>query len=130
MPPFILIVEDHQNLREMLTAALTLHGYRIAQAADAREALLLLWQRASTGHAPDLILLDLEMPDGVQFLEHLQGPWTIWPRPLLVLMTATGAAVSLPYPLLRKPFQIKDILSVLHQLLSDSGKASGKVESQ
>ena len=117
MPPSILIVEDHQNLREMLTAALTLHGYRIAQAADAREALLLLWQRASTGHAPDLILLDLEIPDGFQFLEHLWGPWTIWPRPLLVLMTATSRPLSLPYPVLRKPFQVKDLLTLVQQVL-------------
>lgn len=120
MSPSILIVDDHQSLREMLTAALTLHGYQVEQAVDGREALLLLWKSASTGHAPALILLNLEMPgmDGYQFLERLKGPWLIWPRPRIILMTATSATVPLPYPLLRKPFQVRDLLILVEWVLA------------
>lgn len=119
MPPFILIVEDHQDLRDMLTTALTLHGYQIKAAADGSAALLLLWRSASTGQVPELILLDLEMPgmDGYQFLEQLKGPWLIWPRPRLVLMTATSRPLSLPYPVLRKPFSLQTLVALLQHLL-------------
>ena len=54
----LLLVEDDGPTRASVAANLVGHGYRVAEAADAREALR-LWDAAR----PDLILLDLGLPD-------------------------------------------------------------------
>ena len=46
-------------MRRFLRAALESHGYRLVEAATAREGLA-----QATGRNPDLILLDLGLPDG------------------------------------------------------------------
>lgn len=61
MNPFsILLVEDDTILRESLQTALSA-GYRVLAAASVSQALTLMQQ------APDLALLDLNLPDGSGF---------------------------------------------------------------
>lgn len=54
----LLLVDDDDNLRSMLEAALRHHGYEVVTAGSGREALGL----AGT-EQPDLIVLDVMMPD-------------------------------------------------------------------
>jgi two-component system KDP operon response regulator KdpE len=54
----ILIVEDESQIRILLRAALQRAGYRVVEAATARQAL-----NAKAIDNPDLILLDLGLPD-------------------------------------------------------------------
>src|SRR5207244_2354453 len=65
-PRAVLIVEDHQDIRMTLAWLLRVEGFRVATAADGREALNVLRE----GPLPDLIVLDLRMPvmDGWEFL--------------------------------------------------------------
>ena len=56
--PTILVVEDDEETRAALRRELTLRGYRTVEAADGREAL-----RAWESRRPDLVLLDLGLPD-------------------------------------------------------------------
>jgi chemosensory pili system protein ChpA (sensor histidine kinase/response regulator) len=73
----ILIVEDDDANREFLRAFLEGEGFAVATARDGRDALVWLNGR----WAPDLVLLDLEMPrmSGWEFiqaadrLEHLEA---------------------------------------------------------
>ena len=53
----ILIVEDNELSRDMLSRRLTKRGYEVATAADGEEGVA----KASTDE-PDLILMDLAMP--------------------------------------------------------------------
>lgn len=57
--PLILIVEDEEPIRRFLRATLESQGYRTREACTARDGLM----QART-HRPDLILLDLGLPDG------------------------------------------------------------------
>jgi two-component system, OmpR family, KDP operon response regulator KdpE len=55
----VLVVEDEPQMRKFIRASLASHGYRIAEAGSATEAVRLI-----TSQNPDLLLLDLGLPDG------------------------------------------------------------------
>jgi two-component system KDP operon response regulator KdpE len=57
--PVVLIVEDDPQMRRMLHTALRSHNYHVVEAATAREGLA-----QAAGRNPDVILLDLGLPDG------------------------------------------------------------------
>ncbi len=61
----ILVVDDAESLRTMVKSYLTQEGYRVVTAANGREALFVARQER-----PDLILLDLMMPElgGFEFI--------------------------------------------------------------
>jgi len=54
----ILLVEDDENIRIMVSAMLESAGYRVIEAANCVNAITL-----ANSHIPDLILLDLGLPD-------------------------------------------------------------------
>ncbi len=54
----LLVVDDEENLRTMLSAALRHHGFEITVASNGREALA-----AVDETKPDLVILDVMMPD-------------------------------------------------------------------
>ena len=56
--PAILIVEDDRSIRNMIAVTLEAEGYTFYTAENGREALL-----ASTSRQPDIVLLDLGLPD-------------------------------------------------------------------
>jgi CheY-like chemotaxis protein len=62
--PGVLVVEDDEDMRIILTQLLEYHGWNTVTASDGVEGLDMLQK-----HRPALILLDLAMPrmDGVQF---------------------------------------------------------------
>ena len=77
--PLILVVEDERQMMRFLRTSLTTHGYRIAEATSATEALA-----QATTRNPDVVLLDLGLPDmdGIEVARQLRG----WSKtPILVL---------------------------------------------
>jgi two-component system, OmpR family, response regulator len=54
----LLIVDDEENLRSMLAAALRHHGFEVSTAANGRDALT-----AVDDKSPDLVVLDVMLPD-------------------------------------------------------------------
>lgn len=83
-PCSVLVVEDDSNTRDMLQRTLSKEGWAVSQATNGREAL---------GHVavsrPDLILLDLMMPemDGFTFVEALRQH-EAWRSIPIVVVTA------------------------------------------
>ena len=68
--PLVLIAEDHEDTRSMLTTLLGLSGYAFTEAADGEEAVQL-----ARALAPDLILMDGGLPgvDGVAATRRIRG---------------------------------------------------------
>ena len=58
MPKIVLIVDDDEHLREIFASMLRFSGYEILEAATGREAV-----NKAISEKPDLILLDIELPD-------------------------------------------------------------------
>src|SRR2546426_8873493 len=86
MAPRILIVEDHQTMREAIRLVLEPEGFEILEAGDGPSAI-----DAVRSGSPDLVLLDLGIPriPGADVLEVLKGdPKTAWVP--VVILTATG----------------------------------------
>ncbi len=67
-PPLVMIVEDDTVSRDMMATMLTKAGWRVTPAENGQKGLELIRQ-----HQPDLILLDLMMPemDGFEFATKL-----------------------------------------------------------
>lgn len=107
----VLIVDDDEGIRETVQLALQMDNHSTALAAHGREALDWLGRHGP----PCLILLDLMMPfiDGWQVIEQLRRDDRFARVPVVVITAFTrdlGSAASLP--ILRKPIELGDLLSV------------------
>jgi two-component system KDP operon response regulator KdpE len=77
--PLVFVVEDESQMRRFLRATLVNHGYRVWETASGQEAL-----RDASTRNPDIILLDLGLPDvdGVEVTRRLREWSTV---PVVVL---------------------------------------------
>jgi two-component system KDP operon response regulator KdpE len=57
--PVVLLIEDEPPMRRFISATLRAHDYHVVEAATAREGLA-----QAAGRNPDVVLLDLGLPDG------------------------------------------------------------------
>ena len=66
----IVVIDDEESVREVVRAYLEKDGFRVFTAADGREGLAL-----AEKHQPDLIVLDLMLPDvsGEEICEEIRG---------------------------------------------------------
>jgi len=78
----ILIVDDSEQNRDLLTRRLERDGHTVSVAATGREALKMLG-----GNSFDLVLLDIMMPEinGYQVLQHLKSDDNISHIPVIML---------------------------------------------
>ena len=116
----ILIVEDEQDIRELLSYNLEKEGYATVQAADGKEGLDLARSRK-----PDLILLDLMLPkmDGLAVCRELErDSGTV--RIPIIMLTARGEVVDriLGFELgaddyVVKPFGVPELLARIRTTL-------------
>ncbi|HUL04379.1 MAG TPA: response regulator [Gemmatimonadales bacterium] len=81
--PVVLVVEDEPQMRRFLRAALESHDYRPVEATTAREGLA-----QASGRNPDLILLDLGLPDGdgIDVTRRIRE----WSRTPIIVLSARG----------------------------------------
>src|SRR5437763_16245832 len=80
-PPKVLVIDDEPQIRTLLKATLTRAGYAVVEASNGREAL-----NAKSIDKPDLVLLDLGLPDrdGLELVTLLRGE----PRSALLVISA------------------------------------------
>ena len=118
-PTSVLVVDDEPQVVWMLQFSLQAEGYETYSARDGRTALEEIRE-----HHPKLMLLDIMMPvmDGWSVLEEMQSlPAADRPRVVVVSARSSlrdrakaaelGADAFVP-----KPFNVDDLLAVLHGL--------------
>jgi CheY-like chemotaxis protein len=121
----ILIVEDAPEIQTLLARLLKSRGYHIDCVSNGLSALEFLH---AAGELPDLILLDLMMPemDGYQFRQRQESEEKLRDIPLVV-MTAGGDIQAKAEQVgaqayLRKPFSsIDTILDTVGRFFSKAG---------
>jgi two-component system, OmpR family, KDP operon response regulator KdpE len=122
---WLLVVEDEEPARRLLRAYLARRGYRVDEAASAREAM-----RAWEAHRPDLVLLDLGLPDldGVEVIRRIRRDAV---TPIIVL-SARGEERDKVAGLeagaddyLSKPFSIGELEARIHAVLRRLGPDVG-----
>ncbi|HEX5529008.1 MAG TPA: response regulator [Methylomirabilota bacterium] len=123
----ILVVEDDDALREVLTVALSRDGHTVDGACDGTEALALLEQQPY-----DLVLSDLRMPrtDGPSLYETLRTRHHFPVRfatklPRVIFMTGNAAEHAeflrgTTDPILEKPFPLRVVRQMVSVLLNAS----------
>lgn len=121
----IVMVEDEPEMRRFIRACLSSRGYQVLEAERAQIALQLI-----TSHNPDLILLDLGLPDldGIAFTRELRE----WCRIPIVVLSARGREEDKVAALdagaddyLTKPFGVNELLARLRVALRHAGEAAG-----
>ncbi|MGA2383857.1 MAG: response regulator [Gemmatimonadales bacterium] len=124
--PLVLVIEDEPQMRRFLKASLESHDYGLVEAVNAREGL-----SQATGRNPDVILLDLGLPDldGIELTRRLRE----WSRTPIIVISARGREQDKIAALdagaddyLTKPFGIGELLARLrvalrHAALPDGG---------
>jgi DNA-binding response OmpR family regulator len=88
----ILIVEDNEEMLEILRLSLEAEDFSVSTAISGIEAV-----KKAQGHRPDLILLDLMLPemDGFGVCETLRRHPATENTPILILSGATGELTRL-----------------------------------
>ena len=92
MRPSILVVEDEDALREVVSELLETHGYRVLAARSGDEAALLVAEGATV----DVLFTDVRMPgalEGVDVAIHARGR-----HPAIHVLVVSGYA---PHPMAR-----------------------------
>jgi two-component system chemotaxis response regulator CheY len=114
----VLVVDDDEAIRELVTQILETEGYRVATASNGAEALETLERhRQRDPEWPSVILLDMRMPvlDGWGVARELRGRGFSIP---IVVMTAARDARSWAAEIdahgyLAKPFDLDDLLAAV-----------------
>jgi two-component system KDP operon response regulator KdpE len=120
--PLILVIEDEPQIRRFLRAALTSHGYRLIEAESGNDGIA-----QTTLHQPELILLDLGLPDmdGLEVTRRLRE----WSQVPIVVLSARGqeqdkvAALDMGADdYLTKPFGVAELLARMRVALRHSAR--------
>ena len=116
----ILVIDDEVQIRKLLEITLRNHGYKVIEAATANEGLVL-----AAGHPPDLILLDIGLPDenGLEVLKKLRQ-W--YNKPIIILSVQNDeeniikALDSDASDYLTKPFRTGELLARIRAFIRNS----------
>lgn len=126
--PLLLLVEDETPIRRFIRASLTAEGYRVEEADTAKQAL-----RAATQQPPDLVILDLGLPDadGLDVLRQLRE----WSRAPVLILSARDQEKQKVAALdagaddyLTKPFGTAELLARIRVALRHASRAPGEQE--
>lgn len=119
----ILIVDDEPQIRRFLRASLTAHDYQVVEAEDGKSAV-----RTCTVELPDLVILDLGLPDvdGLDVISQMRE----WSQVPIIVLSIRGDESDKVDALDRgandfvtKPFGMAELMARMRVILRQSGGA-------
>lgn len=126
MKATIVIVDDDEQLRFVVKTVLETEGCAVEEAADCASLRRLL-----RGTAPDLVILDLKLPDG-EGLSLLPEVKQHWPKSKVIILTGFGTveAAEAAYKvddvyLQSKPFDAEMLKAMVGLALAPKARAQG-----
>jgi two-component system KDP operon response regulator KdpE len=126
--PVVVLIEDAPEIRRFLRATLVDHGYRLFEAETGQEGL-----QAAETRQPDLIILDLGLPDieGLEIIRKLRE-WTAVP---ILVLSARGQEADKIAALdagaddyVGKPFGVGELLARMRVLLRHAERTIREVD--
>ena len=116
----ILIIDDEEQIRKTLEITLKTNNYNVIQASTAHEGIIM-----ASNHPPDLILLDLGLPDkdGIVVLQDLRLWYT---GPIIILSVQDSEEVIIKAldkganDYLTKPFRTGELLARMRSAMRSS----------
>jgi two-component system cell cycle response regulator DivK len=119
--PLVLLVDDSEENRALYSEHLVESGFRVNTAVDGLDAL-----DKVAGSLPDVIVMDLSMPDmdGWEAIHRLRDDPAARGIPVVVIsgnlygVDGTGPEEGGCDAYLSKPFPLDDLVAVLHKLLA------------
>ena len=121
MPQTIMLVDDDPQLRHVVSMFFELEGYNVLQAEDGRKAIDMLTQ-----HLPDVILLDLMMPEvtGTEVCQHVRASKRLKEIPVVVFTAAEMKEEELVAAgadrFITKPYSLEGLRRVVRTLIKES----------
>ncbi len=130
--PYILVIEDDKHIRNFITASLSAQGYKYMETNRGNEGIAL-----SMSHNPDLIILDLGLPDidGIEVIGRIRE----WSNTPIIIVSARENERQKVEALdqgaddyLTKPFGIGELLarirvSLRHKITDQSPNDVGSI---
>jgi len=124
--PLILVVDDEPAIHRFLNPALVAAGYRVSRADDAASGL-----RAIATHPPELVLLDLGLPDmdGKEVIRRLRAFTKV---PVIVLSARDRESEKIESldlgadDFVNKPFSVGELMARIRTALRHAGSGAGE----
>jgi len=119
----VLVVDDEENIREVLTYVLEIYGFIADTAKDGTEAL-----EKIAREKPDIIILDVIMPrmGGFELCRRLREDRLLWAVPIIFLSAqrwvggATGNIPGAPIEYIEKPCDLAYLIKKVNALIAEN----------
>ena len=121
--PLVLLVDDHEDTRLLYLEYLQFEGFRATAVGDGASAL-----RAIDEERPDLVIMDVKMPDmdGFTVLETLKRDSSLRTVPVVILTADVGAHVRRraaeagSAQFVPKPCLPNDLLAIVRRMIAST----------
>jgi two-component system, OmpR family, KDP operon response regulator KdpE len=127
--PLILIIDDEPQILRALKTILSANHFRVVSATNGEQGMAL-----AVAHAPDMIILDLTLPDidGITLCEQIRE----WSRVPIIILSVRDNEKDKVAALdkgaddyLTKPFGIEELLARIRVALRHSAQSIGNTQS-
>ena len=121
----VLVMDDEQHIRDLVSDMLQRIGYEVTTATDGAEAIELYKEAMESGNPFDAVIMDLTIPGGVGGREAIQRLVEIDPEVKAVVSSGYSNDPVLASPaeygfrgVIAKPYETREVHEILHRVIA------------